>query len=101
MKTEPTNLAELHKALAVPNDYYSTGGGCYVVEIGLPTGRSLIFTDWANETGFDVGLYDDWANDDEPLFMFGMSPAETLVFAETFVRMAQLETNGQQAEIGN
>lgn len=97
MKTEPTNLAELHKALAVPNDHYDTGGGCYVVEIGLPNGYSAIFTDWATADGFDVGLYADWANNSEPMFMFTLSPAETLVFANSLFTM----TNGQPAEIGN
>ncbi len=97
MNTEPKTLAELHKALAVPNDHYSTGGGCYVVEIGLPNGYSVIFSDWPAETGFDVGLYDDWANSSEPMFMFGMSFAECLVFANALFAM----TARQAAEIGN
>ena len=101
MKTEPTNLAELHKALAVPNDYYSTGGGCYVIEMNAPNGYSLIISDWPSETGFDVGLYADWANNSEPVFMFEMSPTEIITFADTFARMANITTDGQPAEIGN
>ncbi len=81
MNGNPMNLEELAKALPMPCDFYNSGGGCMVVQVDLANGFSLIATDWATEEGgFDVGLYENWAEMNEPLEMFVSSSADVVGF---------------------
>jgi hypothetical protein len=96
MNDNPMNLAELRQALPIPAEHYDTGGGCFVVEIDLPNGYSLIATDWATENGFDVGLYADWANNSEPVRMWFVASADVVAFITKY----QKTLNGQNGQNG-
>lgn len=94
--TSPKDLPSLALALPIPAEYYDTGGGCFVVQVDLPNGFSLIATDWATNDGFDVGLYRDWANDDEPERMWFVASADVVAFITDY----QKTLNGQNGQNG-
>lgn len=95
MNATPKNLAELRQALPIPAEHYDTGGGCFVVQVDLPNGYSIIATDWATNDGFDVGLYADWANDDEPIDTHTPSSADVVFFITTLYEYTLNGQNGQ------
>jgi hypothetical protein len=96
MNGYPKNLAELRQALPIPAEHYDTGGGCFVVQLELPNGYSLIATDWATENGFDVGLYENWADNTEPVRMWFVPSAEIVGFFTKY----QNTLNGQNGQNG-
>ena len=96
MNATPKNLAELRQALPIPAEHYDTGGGCFVVQVDLPNGYSLIATDWAVHNGFEIGLYEDWATDDEPVRMWFVPSADVVGFITKY----QKTLDGQNGQNG-
>jgi hypothetical protein len=94
MNGNPKNLAELHEALPMKAEHYDSGGGCFVLQLELPNGYSLVATDWATEGGFDVGLYADWANNNEPVRMWFVASADVVAFITKYKRTLDGQ-NGQ------